>query len=140
MIMPVNHLHAVIHDITSRVHPIPDADTKEVAALSLDKQGMIQDCNKAGEALFARGLDELIRHHVSVVVPELANMELVQNSGANPRLRFLSRIGRHFNVVQGNGQSFEGDLFLNILDSSGNGHLLLVVRPAAEALHPILPH
>lgn len=142
--MSANHLHSVTYDtagtIRPAVRPTAHENEAEAAALTLDSRGMIRDCNKAGEALFKRRRSDLIWRHVSILVPQLANMELVQNSGPNARLRFLSRIGRHFRVVKGDGESFDGELFLNVLDSRGYGHLLLIVRPAVEASPAIASH
>lgn len=113
---------------------VPYACAKaEMAALTLDDRGMVCDCNPASEALFKYRRSELIRRHVSMLLPQLAGLELVQNGEPNPRLRFLCRIGQSYQAVTQCGESFAGQLFFNVLDNIGCGRLSLIVRPAGDA-------
>jgi len=105
---------------------------EDVAALTLDDSGMICDCNRAGEVLFKYRRSDLVRQHVSMLLPQLADMDLMQNGEVNPRLRFLCHIGRSFQAVAQDGQRFAGELFLNVLNNMSRGHVSLLVRPAQE--------
>jgi PAS domain-containing protein len=89
---------------------------------------MIRDCNRAGEALFKYRRRELVWRHVSMLVPQLATSDLMQDGQPNPRLRFLNRIGRRFEAVAHDGERFATDLFLNLLDSTGTGRLSLILH------------
>jgi len=102
----------------------------ELAVLTLDGRGMICDCNYAGEALFGYLLSELVWRHVSMLLPQLAELELIQDGRPNAHLRFLCRIGQPFQAVTQNRECFTGQLFLNVLDAKGRGRLTLIVRPA----------
>lgn len=102
----------------------------KLAVLTLDGRGMICDCNCAGEALFGYLLSELVWRHVSMLLPQLAELELIQDGRPNAHLRFLCRIGQPFQAVTQNRECFTGQLFLNILDAKGSGRLTLIVRPA----------
>ena len=106
-------------------HPI-----KDLATMSLDARGMIRDCNRASESLFEYRRSELVWRHVSILLPQLEELELMQNGQPNPRLRFLCRTGRHFQAVTQNGVHFASELFFNFLNSSQHGGLSLIVRPA----------
>ena len=101
----------------------------DVAALTLDARGMIRYCNHAGESLFRYRRNELVWRHVSMLLPELAGVELLQGGEINSRLRFLYHIGRPFRALTQKGEGFDGELFLNVLDDSGGGRLSLILRP-----------
>jgi len=106
---------------------------EDVAALTLDERGMICDCNCSSEALFKYRRSEMVWRHVSMLLPQLAELEVMQNRQPNPHLRFLSRIGRHFQAVTQDGALFASELFLNLLDSTGHGRLSLIVRPVEKS-------
>lgn len=105
----------------------------DVAALTLDGRGMIRYCNRAGESLFKYRRSELAWRHVSTLLPELADVELLQDGEINSRLRFLYHIGRPFQALTQEGERFDGELFISVLDNTGGGRLSLIVRPATEA-------
>lgn len=105
----------------------------DVAALTVDARGMIRYCNRAGESLFKYRRSELAWRHVSLLLPELADVDLLENGEVNSRLRFLYHIGRPFRALTQQGERFDGELFLNVLDSSGGGRLSLIVRPSTPA-------
>lgn len=104
---------------------------QEMAVLTLDEQGMIHDCNRDSEALFKYPRNELVRRHVSMLLPQLAEWELMQGGQPNPRLRFLCRSGHHYQAVTKNGWHFPSNLFFNRLDGAGQGGMSLIVRPVA---------
>jgi len=60
-------------------------------------------------------------------------MDLLQDGQPNPRLRFICRIGRHFQALTRDGDQFASELFINLLGSAENSRLLLIVRPAQPA-------
>jgi len=106
---------------------------QDVAALILNDRGMICDCNRDSEMLFKYRRSELVWRHVSMLLPQLAKVEMLENGQPNPHLRFLCRIGRYFESVACGGEHFASALFLNLLDSTGHGRLSLIVRPAEAA-------
>lgn len=105
---------------------------EDVVVLTLDGHGMVCDCNRACEDLFKYHRSELVWRHVSMLLPQLAELALMQNGQPNPHLRFLCRIGRHFLAVTQDGERFASEVFLNVLDGTGRGRLSLIVRPAEE--------
>jgi PAS domain-containing protein len=105
---------------------------EDVAVLTLDEHGMILDCSRTAETLFKYRPSEIVRRHVSVLLPQLAEVDLIQNGEPNPGLRFLCRIGCLFGTVTQDGERFSSELFLTALFNEEPGHLLLIVRPKAE--------
>ena len=49
----------------------------------------------------------------STVLPQLKNVALIINEGVKPNLRFLSCIGRHFELVGVSGWRSTGQLYFN---------------------------
>lgn len=102
----------------------------EPATLIVDGRGMIRACNSSCEKLLGYRRRELTWRHISMVLPTLAEVGLMENGEPNPRLRFLCRIGRRFEVVPRDQGQFAGDIFLNRL--GGRDRLSLIIRPAAD--------
>jgi PAS domain-containing protein len=102
---------------------------EDMAVLTLDGRGMICDCNRAGENLFEYHRNALVWRAISMLLPELAGLALMESGQPNARLRFLCRIGHQFQAVTQNGERFAGALCLNLLDSAGYGRLSLIVCP-----------
>ena len=112
-----------------------DADDKiipnegELAVLVLSDEGIIHDCNRAGANLLGYLPRNLPKLHISSVLPKLAKIELIKGARANPYLRFLSRIGHHFEVVSMNGVHFEGKLFFSDVEDCGVHRLIVMIQP-----------
>lgn len=105
----------------------PDDDGTPV--LMLDARGVVQDCSEAGESLFGYGRGELVSRHVSVVLPQLAGMDLIENGCLNAHLLFHSRIGGYFHIRNRRGEDVAVDLFVNDLGRRGVHRVRLIVRP-----------
>ena len=105
----------------------------QLAVLTIDDRGMVRDCDHGGEALFKYRRSELVWRHVSILLPQLATLDLMQNGQPNPRLRFLCRIGHHLQAVTHDGEHFASEIFVNVLDNkTGQGRLVLIVRRVEE--------
>ena len=105
---------------------------ENVAALTLDQNGIICDCNSATEALFRYRRNEIVQRHVSMLLPQLAQLDLMEDGRINQHLHFLCHIGRAFLAVAQDGERFTGELFLNIADNMRGGFVSVIVRPAEE--------
>lgn len=108
---------------------------EDAAVLTVDERGMLCDCNHAGEVLFKYRRRELVWKHFSMLLPQLADVDLMPNGQPNPRLRFLCRIGCQLQAVNRDGERFDCDLFLNAIDGTGHGRLRLIVRPTGDHAH-----
>ena len=104
-------------------------DEDGVADLLLDQRGMIRGCNGASANLFGYRRSEIVWQHISLLLPQLADTNLVCDGELNPRLLFLCRIGGYFKAQRQNGQSFASDLFLMNLSNPGSSDLRMIVRP-----------
>lgn len=111
--------------------PSPGAE-QEMAVLLLNGRGLVCDCSRASEALFKYSRGELVWRHVSLLLPQLAALELTQNGQINQRLRFLCRIGHAFEAVTQDGQRFSCELFFNCINGTAREGMTLIVRPAQD--------
>jgi PAS domain S-box-containing protein len=100
----------------------------EPPALSLDERGMIKDCSKSFEELVGFRRSELAWRHVSMVLPELKDMDLFHDGQINPMLSYLSRCRQQYLVQNSQGETFsERFNFVNI-ENIGKRTLRLIVR------------
>lgn len=111
----------------------PETAEAEPAAFSVDERGMICDCNGVAEKLFGYRRSELVWRHVSTLLPQLAEGDLVRDGEIDPRLHFLCHSGRSFEAIHNDGARFPCELFIIHLRNPGKRNLRLVVRPAAAA-------
>jgi hypothetical protein len=119
---------------TTNDRPMPTGRAEEVAVLTLDERGMMRDCNRGGELLFKYRRGELVWRHISMLLPQLANMELLPHGEPNPRLRYFCHIGGQLEAVAQDGEHFACVIYLNLLENAAeHGPLVLIVRPAEEA-------
>lgn len=103
------------------------------AVLLLHDNGMIAECNEVGVDLFDCSLSMLAWRHVSTLLPQLAEISLIQEDGQiNPRLRFLSRLGYHFEAVGMNDKYFFCELFFIAVEHRGRHYLRIIVRPIEQ--------
>ncbi len=99
------------------------------AVLTLDVNGLIRNCNKEAAKLMKCPTSQLVWQHVSNLLPQLADTELMQDGHINPRLRFLSRIGHRFQLAMPGGGLASGRIFFSDLENAGRHHLRLIICP-----------
>ena len=107
---------------------------EEPAVLTVDVNGLIRNCNKAAGKLMGCASSRLVWQHVSSVLPLLSETALMQNGHINPRLRFLSRIGHHFQLAMPSGRNESGQIFFNDLESAGRHIVRLIIYPDARPI------
>jgi PAS domain-containing protein len=123
--MPADQAHAAT---AGPCGGIPVGTEEAPAVLTLDDGGIVCDWNDEGEALLKYRRDELIGRHVSLLLPELSELELTQDGRPNPHLGVRCRFGCHFQAVTRDDERFAIDLFLNLLGSSGHDRRSVIVR------------
>jgi len=111
-------------------HP---ASAHESAELILDESGMILDCTDAGEDLFECSKNDLVKQHISKLLPQLSKTTLVTNGALNSHLSYICRCGYHFLTQSRRRGTFFTDLNFVILKNGGRNILRLIVRPYEEA-------
>ncbi len=102
---------------------------QEPPALTLDERGMICDCSKAGEKLFGYRRKDMVWQHVSNLLPELSEIQLVKNGQFNPQLAFLSHCGHHFRAINRLGGIFLNELHFVLLDYAGRRTIRMILHP-----------
>ena len=119
----------VHEEITS----VPSHTEEELAALMLDPDGRIQDCNESAEELFGFRHDELLTRPVAFLLPQLRDIEWFQNGSLNARLSFFCQIGRQFSAVRRDGTLFPSQLFFHDVENGKTRNLRLIIRQAKNA-------
>ncbi len=109
------------------------APVDEVASLTIDERGMIRDCDPGGEKLFGYRRSELVWRHVSMLLPQLADIPVIEGGEVNDDLRYFCRIGGHLQAQCRGGELFPSDIFINDLRNPGSRSLRLIVRRVAPA-------
>jgi PAS domain S-box-containing protein len=109
---------------------VPAVDPTELAMLALDDRGVIQNCNQTCEQVFGYRQDELTGHHVSTLLPQLKDTDLVLEDRVNSRLAFLCHCAIPFHARRCDGNSFTSELFINRLSGQS---LVVLVRSLEEA-------
>lgn len=106
----------------------------KVAVLLVADNGTILDTNEEGSRLLGYHAKLSVRCHISSLVPELAEIDLLEegNERVNPYLRYLSRIGHHFKIFATHGEQFTGELYFNDLKKIDQHLILVLIRPAHQ--------
>jgi PAS domain S-box-containing protein len=103
----------------------PEFVANDLASLTLDDQGVIRDASRSCEQFFGYQPDELAGRHVSTLLPQLRETELVQEDRINSRLAYLCHCATPFQARQRGGLCFASELFINRL---GNDNIVALVR------------
>lgn len=103
---------------------------QEPAALVLDERGMIRDCSHAGEQLFGYRRSELAWQHISKLIPQLFDTQLVQSGQLNPHLEFLCHCGLPFQAQNQQGMTFDSELHFIHLGQGDRKIIRLLVTPS----------
>jgi len=104
---------------------IPSTGINELAALTLDDMGVIRDSSHACEQVFGYLPDELAGRHVCMILPQLADTELVRDGRINARLAYLCHCAVAFQARRRDGRHFASELFVNRL---GSHNVVVLVR------------
>lgn len=115
----------------ARSSDVPAVTSVDLAMLALNDQGVIQNCSQTCEQVFGYRQDELGGRHVSTLLPQLEDTELVQENRINSRLAFLCRCAIPFQARRRDGNSFTSELFINRLSSQ---NVVMLVRRFEESI------
>lgn len=104
---------------------VSDAGKIDLAVLTLNDQGVIRDCSRACEQVFGYPPEELAGRHVSMLLPQLPDTDLVQEGRINSRLAYLCHCAVAFQARRRDGRCFASELFINLL---GSHNVVILVR------------
>lgn len=116
--------HPQVNILQVNVRPLSDVPDV-VAKLALNDMGVIQNCSQTCEQVFGYRQDELAGRHISTLLPELGDTELVQEERINSRLAFLCHCAFSFQARHRDGSCFISELFINRLS---NQNVAVLVR------------
>lgn len=102
---------------------------EDMAIMVIDSNNVIFHCNQSVGQLFNCNPSKILRKNISTILPQLQNIQLVQEENVNPELRFLSRVGHHFEVVALDGRRFDSKLYFKLVEDSGGYCLRLIIKP-----------
>jgi hypothetical protein len=129
---------AVLKTIAEVAPAEPDAKDcvaveRPMVVVMLNNTGMIRECSQNVYGLFGCRPSELVWKHISLLLPELAEVTLVQAGQINSRLRFLSRIGYRFEVTVPGAASCAGKVFFSHMANSVQDLLRVIICPIEDA-------
>lgn len=97
--------------------------------LTIYDNGIIRSCSKAAVELLGCSLDKLRWRHISTFLPQLADMAITKSGKINPNLRFLSRIGYRFDLINISGVHIACALFFSEVEHFDRHYLRVIFRP-----------
>ncbi len=99
------------------------------AVLMICDNGVIFECNNAAGNLLDCTPSKLAWQHINTILPQLADISLMQGDHINPHLRFLSRLGYTFETIGLTGAHFVSAVFFNEIETLGRHFLRIILRP-----------
>lgn len=99
-----------------------------MAILILNDNSRIHHCNSRSSLLLGWKADCLVGQNVSVVLPELTEINLISNEHINPQLRFWARIGHRFEVFGQYGDLFKCQINFNRNEYYGQHYTQLIIH------------
>lgn len=93
----------------------------------LDAQGVIQECDESFARRFGYAASQVPGRHLSELLPELADVELLPDGHLNERLHFFCHIGKRFRALRRDGIQFAIRLFLTMIGSDDAPRLRMLV-------------
>ncbi len=97
-------------------------------AVWLDERGYIQDSDGPVEQMFGYWFEELKEQHISLLLPTLADAELVTQNRINSILQFRCHCSIPFRGVNRNGHEDKYLVSMNLLSYYSGPRLSLTIR------------
>lgn len=101
--------------------------------LTVNANGMIAECNRAGGKLLGCLPSELIWQPLSKLLPKLQNVALLQGQNLNPYLNFLSRAGYLFDLQTNSGVHLACRVFFCVVGGMGQHCLRVIICPQMQS-------
>lgn len=104
------------------------AANEALAVMIVSEHGLICDCSEKGASLLGWLKHDLVGRPITGVIPKLTSVTLLKQGRANAYLRFLSRIGHHFELIGESGKRVTGEIFFSDVQQEGVHYLLLTIQ------------
>lgn len=101
--------------------------------LSLDDHGIIQECNISVEKLLGYPRRELVWQHISCLIPQIAEIDLVLQDELNPLLTYICHCDHVFEAIDKHGDIIRCNLNFFSIRQEGTTTLRLILRPIENA-------
>jgi hypothetical protein len=105
-----------------------DQELGESCKLWVDDKGKILELCERIPAMFGFRRDELIGQHISLLLPDLADTELLCADAVNPRLAYRSRCCIPFRAIARNGRVSNYILFMRVVKFRVEHALAIILR------------
>lgn len=96
--------------------------------LSLDDRGVIQECNISVEKLLGYPRSELVWQHISCLLPQIAEIDLVLQDELNPLLTYICHCDHVFEAINKHGDIIRCNLNFFSIRQEGTTTLRLILR------------
>lgn len=101
--------------------------------LSLDDRGTIQECNISVEQLLGYPRNELVWQHISCLIPQFAEIDLILQDELNPLLTYICQCDHVFEAINKHGEIIKCNLNFFGIRQEGTTSLRLILRPIDNA-------
>lgn len=105
-----------------------------MAILILNDNGRIHYCNSRSSLLLGWQAGCLVGQNVSVVLPELTEISLINNEYINPQLRFWAHIGHRFEMFGQYGDLYKCQINFNHNEHHGRHYIQLIIHTIEKYL------
>jgi PAS domain S-box-containing protein len=119
----------------SKQHKLTNAYLTELnnhPVLLLDDQGFIQEYSQSVDSQFGYRRSELLRQHISCVIPQLSEVELIMEGHLNPLLNYICHCDHVFEALNSQSDIIICNLKFVRIENNGRRLLRLIVRPYDE--------
>lgn len=104
----------------------------QFASVVIDENGLIESIDAAGPNFLGSASIFLKARHISILIPEFNQFTLLRNDEINPRLKFLTRIGKSFQVNKFNGGCMLCRMCVHLVERSGMHLVRIMLRPSGS--------
>ena len=115
------HVSKLSSETVSRFDPLP-------CTLWVNDEGYILDCCAHTQEVFGYWRDELKGQHISVLLPDLKNTSMLDESGISPALAFLCRCVTPFRGMNLAGMGSAYSITPQLISTSVGRGFVLVLR------------
>jgi hypothetical protein len=115
------HVSRLSTDTVGKYDPLP-------STLWVNEDGFVLDCCAHTEEVFGFWRDELLGKHISMLLPDLKNISMIDERGVSPALAFLCQCVTPFCGVNRAGIGSAYSIVPHLISTSIGRGLMLILR------------